>query len=311
MIESIEGRRGLRAASAYVAESACSAVRRWCTTRDPDWCARSSSAAPTGSGRRAVMAARACAASRSAAVSPGRSQAAPAGITLRELVDELRRHAARPRTPCLSAGGARRHPAGAAGRCAAGFRHPAAARLLHRSAAVIVRRSTTGRRRRTPTSCASSSTNPAASARPAVPAPPRPVRCWPQPVWDARLLADLAGHARRVDLRPRQAHRMSSTAGWRTSPRGGAMNASAARTRPGAAGGRAPGSSSRSTAAPCRRAPARRSSRSRGARASRSRTCAGHRGSTRPAIARACFVEVKGETRRGGRCCRRATRMER
>ena len=59
---------------------------------------------------------------------------APAGITVRELIDEyLRRHGRRPHLPRLPAGRRlRRHPAGVDGRHPARFRHAGEIRLLHR-----------------------------------------------------------------------------------------------------------------------------------------------------------------------------------
>ena len=59
---------------------------------------------------------------------------APAGITVRELIDEyLRRHGGRPRVPRLSAGRrVGRHPAGVDGRHPARFRHAGEIWLLHR-----------------------------------------------------------------------------------------------------------------------------------------------------------------------------------
>ena len=137
--------------------------------------------------------------------SPG-VKLAPAGITLRELVDEycggmLRR----PRALRLPAGRrVGRHPAGVAGRRAARLRHAAAARLLHRlgrgDRAVGPGHAPSTRRA---TRCASSSTRPAASARRAASAPRRRSTLMEQPQWDLRAAGrPVAGDARRVDLRP-------------------------------------------------------------------------------------------------------------
>ena len=91
MLESIEGKRGCRATSRRSrARSACSAGRRSSTTsRRCSGCATSSSRARTGSRSRAATAARACARfSVSGRVQHPGVKLAPAGITVRELIDE-------------------------------------------------------------------------------------------------------------------------------------------------------------------------------------------------------------------------------
>ena len=98
-------------------------------------CATSSRRAPTGGRATAATTARACAAiSVSGRVKNPGMKLAPAGITVRELIDEyLRRHGRRPQLPRLPAGRRiRRHPAGLDGRHPARFRHAGEIRLLHR-----------------------------------------------------------------------------------------------------------------------------------------------------------------------------------
>ena len=115
-------------------------------------------------GVRAACASRAC-------------KLAPAGITLRELVDEYCGGMPDgPRAVRLPARRRlRRHPAGLAGRHPARLRHAAAARLLHRLGGgdrAVAERDTRARRRAQPDALLRA-TSPAASARRAASAPRR------------------------------------------------------------------------------------------------------------------------------------------
>ena len=121
----------------YIAAGrACSAGRRWSTTsrrctgcatsceRGPAWFSRLRPPRPQGPAQLQRQRPRAAAGRQAGA---GRHHAARAGRRV------LRRHGRGPRAVRLPARRRLgRHPAGAAGRHAAGLRHAAAARLLHR-----------------------------------------------------------------------------------------------------------------------------------------------------------------------------------
>jgi NADH:ubiquinone oxidoreductase subunit F (NADH-binding) len=120
---------------------------------------------------------------------------APAGITLRELIDEYCGGMAEGHElyAYLPGGASGRHSARHAGRCAAGFRHPAALRLLHRLGRGHRARPARPRpRRRAERDALLPGTRAAASARPAAWARPRLRGSWRPRSGTPTLLDDLA-----------------------------------------------------------------------------------------------------------------------